>query len=537
MAEGGGQRVLLVGVWGLPASWRRVVYKPVLPPEPSGRWRAWRPDEWAEYGGWVESHSTIVAEAWALHSGGFEVSLLVFVADSLASPGGEDKTGCPDAKEISQGVKSASVGEPPESYKALVGRAGKLGEAYLECFLGEVFGEEAPGARLVVVPSSAAYRVRDDNRSISYYYRSEPSTARALMEYALLEALDNLRPDLVILDTSHGVNYFPLLAREALSRAVRVYAALRGGRVYYSVVNSDPVQAEGEESRIHVIEAGMVELGPLEALVEFYAGHARADRIRVFRSLTGGKPPVQALKLNKAAEEFRQRYAPLVGSLRLSYHYGFPLYIAAKLNGLDVEEARRWNTEYERLLAEALGAGRDPYQPRIKVDRDKGQVVVEWDYTLLPPALDTLYATRLLEKLAGESRGLLEAEAVEGITFYPLSRLQEMAEKFGVSIVGLTMLKSELNDIRGKVESFEAKCGRLAKPAAYDSLLSALEGGCNDAYTVSECRESIVNRRNFYAHAGMERHTILVARRGGDVQVAYRPECVGVVEKLLAEGG
>ncbi|WP_252901466.1 CRISPR-associated DxTHG motif protein [Vulcanisaeta sp. JCM 14467] len=71
-------------------------------------------------------------------------------------------------------------------------------------------------------------------------FEAKPNLYQLAVYHSVYRALTSGDYDWVYLDTTHGINYMPHLASEAVRLAVHVYAVRRGRPIEYVTVNSDP---------------------------------------------------------------------------------------------------------------------------------------------------------------------------------------------------------------------------------------------------------------------------------------------------------
>lgn len=98
---------------------------------------------------------------------------------------------------------------------------------------------------LVVVPSIGYFK----NNDINFVFKGSAETYLTSIYYHILGILqkrnnnsnNNGKEVEIHLDTTHGVNYMPLMCKEAVELAANTYAVITGKRVRVIIYNSDPI--------------------------------------------------------------------------------------------------------------------------------------------------------------------------------------------------------------------------------------------------------------------------------------------------------
>lgn len=525
-------RLLFIAVWGLPSGWSETRYYPLVPPKKLKEWV--KIGEWKASEHYVLSNSTAIAEIRLLIEHEWSVKLLVFGLDTIATPGGREKTGCQEAASVFKETISEAGQNPPSDYAGLSMRARRLLETYLRCFIGRTLSGSLD-YEIVVLPGVGHFAAK----GTKYWYRASPLTARTALEYKLYKTLRGFKPDAVILDLSHGVNYLPAIAFQALRRSLNAYAAIEGERPAYAVMNSDPVMDSGQESYIHLIEAGVAGRGLLELVSELASSpvfQASGATGRAYRMMKPIEPPKPLAELNKAHDSLTKRVSGLIKALARASSYGFALYIASRLEKLATASYREDQARLEALFETVSGL--NPGETPVRIDHSSGVVQVVWKYQLQPHILDALYAAEALEKLLGIYKEELGHSSLtvegKGIRMYDLDGLRSFMEAIGPSSIGLTLFKNEYHDIKERVENYVKNRGpgslEIPTPYAVVYETSGQEHHEGRGERGSKCE---IDKRNFYAHAGMERNSILVMAIDKKIYVGYRHECLSRIERIV----
>lgn len=96
-------------------------------------------------------------------------------------------------------------------------------------------------------------------------FKSKPDYYLSYVYYKSLKILEREKPDEVYLDTTHGVNYMPILGKDALLLATSAYSARHEKSVAFKMYNSDPViKGIAGPYELHVMES--INITPLSGL-------------------------------------------------------------------------------------------------------------------------------------------------------------------------------------------------------------------------------------------------------------------------------
>ncbi|MEM0311460.1 MAG: TM1812 family CRISPR-associated protein [Ignisphaera sp.] len=533
--------VLVIGLWGYPGGWHRARYIPVVPNDKRcvGKPSCWVPGEG------IDSYSTTIVEAVALKRLGFEIHLRIYGLDTLATPPrpssgkqpGKAVEGDPRAKlveEVGRRVEGSLCSDHIE-YNDVVEVARWVLERFTDMYTKEV-GEQL-AASVSVLPGIGVYRACSNLRR--FVYRGSPLNTYAALLIDLADALNCVDPDLVVLDISHGVNYLPVLGREAVHKSIRLYSALRGKKVVVAVVNSDPVQEPGQSSHIHLVELRTYEEKPLE-LFESTVSDLSMEELKP-RALERVEPPKEIQELSRVIDYTSKSYTDLMNALTRASSYGLVLYILTRMAGLDLGELERDISSLEGKVKDAL------YSRSVRLEGDS--VTVEHKYAVTPGVVDLLSALRLLKRLREAIK--LDFKAWEG--WVELELLEKLGGELGLSRIASKILMYEVQDIEKHVNALETLGVDLSKPLVYNTIIQVLNMSLEDAIAREKLREVLMeaehkarsrpeqrcqaNERHFYAHAGLERNIVEVKKQNGKIYIRYIPACLELINEIIAKGG
>ncbi len=530
----GKPKVLVVSTWGFPGGWRPVNYYVVKAPEVISKWGKY--SEWGVVGYCIESFSTTAAQVRELMRD-FEVSVVVYGLDTLAAPPyikvGSDSSGravshsevltrC--AEELSNRI-SYFLREAPKGYGEVVRRA----EEVLELFVREYFrfvGLSDDVWRVKVLPGVMECRL---GGAVRYDFRGSPLNTLVALELDLMRRIEAFKPDAVILDISHGVNYLPLVATESLNRVIMTYSATAGHGVGVAILNSDPVATTTTEAVIHVVKAEYVTCEPANLVSGFGEVFRKGNGGKVFKMLHSSAPSNSLTKLDKYVQNVRRKYSDLVSAVTEASRYGLVLLLVTFASKGRHEELSSDVRKVTELAEEAL-------KDR-EVRTSKDAVTVEHKHVLLPSELmHIVHVLRVLHHVveAVKRRVTTDDEVKETYCAVSTEDLEELAKELGLSKAAMTILENELSELRKSVKIYTQILGDLSKWTPYRRIRRLLEESTYEVLqdksrdellrTIDEeirRKECRVNRRNFYAHAGLEMNVVYVKVVNGKTYLSY----------------
>lgn len=505
---------VIVSTWGKPSGWRKASYIVEVPR---------RRDIELKECGWFKSTLGALVSAFP---GSF---LVVFVADTLAD--------------------SMSPMEC-EDYDCVRELASKYARQYLEA---EEYVPPRQRVELRVSPGCGAYR--------NLVVRGGPALFALNVYLYVLEKLREYRPETIVLDVSHGVNYMPLYAYYAVKRAATVYVLERGVELSLLVYNSDPVLKDGQTSILHLVERR--DLKWREVLPEAYSEVElatvnlkdlvnRTVKVPALPESEGGKKS-ELGRMVRQLREFLSRELTVLDvkelfekSVRVvkAARRGLILCLAYDLaeGVVGADKVRSYEELLFKLLERAVGLGRMDEQLVIYHYVWSGDLLYRIHTGLvvgsaLRRVLEGREPPFLLADLWRVHDELIVDEAASMIVKHELGEYENYVRAFAVlsRLLGIEVEDREIPykvvydtiaggefpelkeisressraEIAGKIGGFIEWLGAERRERlrhAVSQLLKELEG----------VRDIHVDPRNFYAHAGMERNITAVKFRFTD---------------------
>ncbi|MEM1598917.1 MAG: TM1812 family CRISPR-associated protein [Pyrobaculum sp.] len=504
-------RALVLASWGLPTKWREGLYiRPRIP-----RGRCPRPSEMEYVEDGVRSRTSLAAIVKTLVEAGHEPDVVIVGLDTLAFPGDYPDV-LPDARKALEELYAkmrrgeAGYGDVVEAARAFLG-------AYVRAYLQDY----ADRTEVVVVPGSGVYKAGNE---ITAYFHSDLQNAETAVLAALYEKAQRQVYDAVAVDMTHGVNYLAATLYKASEVAALYISAAQRREVCYAVFNSDPVYNDGERSRINIVKLERISEEPSL----FVSKMAEELEERLYAMAKPERAPQQMERLN-------QRYRALYEKARLpqtaqALAYGFGLYMVEKAKALAdaANEARRLVEEaQEAMRREVKVEARGAASP-------SGDVAIERSYAVNPSPVYLAMAVDVYTKHFGhvqtDEEGGTDLDTLKNLPLHEPAR---------------TILLHEISDVEERVALLREYAplpeGRYVDyNYIYDlTTLSAiqLKRKKEEPPPCEAGDKCDVSKRNYIAHAGLERTAICVKTQGGKIYVRYKDKCREVVEGMLAGGG
>mgnify|MGYP001772909082 CR=1 FL=1 len=364
----------------------------------------------------------------------------------------------------------------------------------------------------------------------------------------------------VVLDISHGVNYMPLMAYRSVVAAIHYYSLLKDSSIELLVYNSDPITPDGGEAVIHLVERTKVE--PSRALEHAYESSKRLNEKELSKLFI--KPPSAYREKAKLANKLKEARNELVYKLETTKEYiqrakgfvngarkGLPLYLMYQL------------AELAKL---------DPPNPLSPLEGLETKSIVEFEgnnirviYLANPSeeALDLIFTIALLHRLIKDGENLTRSS-------FTLDSLRSVIDNYIVERFSSTIARHEMDDIENRIEASKAifeKFNLSLTEAPYQLVYELCEAKAGEEKVIEayrenperftdwlhnhfdelkpqaekllrehqdyKCEGSKIDKRNFYAHAGLERHAVRVNLR--EKTLEYYPECLETVRKYANE--
>ncbi len=541
-------KILVVGTWGSPIGWYLARYVPLQLKDPS---RAGRPVSWDWSSYTIASHATTIALSYAFLAQGFAVYLEIYGLDTLAAPqipysarleGDEVRANL--VKEITKLLSEEFCCKDPESYDEIVSRAKKVLSTSVSRFVEEIpqLNKDYAAFRLPmdrvfidVLPGIGTYTLRCGDMSKRYVFRGSPLNTFTAMFFSFSKRLREVNPDVVVLDISHGVNYLPTLAREAIAKAIEFYSALSGREIVFAIVNSDPVSQQNQESRIHLVEVRRIRRGRhdvLASIVDIVENESYTPK-----ALVPCRPPEEVKHLVEALRRAVGSLGDLVKAIVKASNFGLALYIATKVLELDSKTIRSYIQEIADNLKNVLTLR--------SISINDNTITIQHPVAVPPELCYLIEGLEILEIVVQSLRDIPRHEEYPHMV--ELEALKLVADKLDLHDIARHLLNNELNSVRKTVE-YAAKYLELdlSRPIIYRFIYESTQLPLHIALDPDRRREELeellsraerkiceVNERNFYAHAGLERNIVEMTIRNGKIYVGYVLRCRDKIEQII----
>jgi len=393
------------------------------------------------------------------------------------------------------------------SYEEVREAARRLVEEWIHHCTGGAGGP----LRVVVAPGIGRYTVGENRYLEARYARGlRAAPAEAYWAVAALETLRALREgvDHLIVDLTHGVNYMPSELYHATRYAASLHAVASGGGVSLEYYNSTPYPPgyRGDKPPIlPVYKVAEEKITPQSGALYLLA-HAPHNPKQA-RNKPGllAQTRDSSYKLEKNILEERNRLRreamEIVGEGLLALSVAF---VAAPLATLLVRVPSNPLEHTSRIVEESLGL----QWAAVRVGEEGGGIIVEHVLSVRRRGVQTvLLAGAMLEYVAR----IMPAETftVEGAVCARLDVLKRTVED--MVFPNKMIAEHELDNIQQKcLEGTHEGC----------PLRELGHGACQAP-----------NRRNLYAHAGLESNVTRILR--GEGALCYPEECKEKVKDML----
>jgi CRISPR-associated protein Csx1 len=276
---------------------------------------------------------------------------------------------------------------------------------YVELFLGRAD---------VVLPAVGWYE--------GYRFSGSLDNAGFFLIDEIYRRLKQLAPDAAVLDVTHGINYMPLFARQAVYMASKALYVRRGAPRCLLVVNSDPVTQGGQNAAINIVESVELEGTTLEEVLVDLATDKDITLLRLLKDA-----PREVAETTNAVRQLVRGVVDSLGVLPNALRLGLPLYFAQEgghVKKLAEEVAKAAEEVREAVL-------------RASLERDGAWVCVVRRLAADPG----LARLRILMDVLVWARGEVQRCGV-GDGFYRLGCLGDAADTLKLGVVAKTLLKN-----------------------------------------------------------------------------------------------
>ncbi|ARM76981.1 CRISPR-associated CARF protein Csx1 [Acidianus manzaensis] len=284
-----------------------------------------------------------------------------------------------------------------------------------------------------------------------------------------LEELQKENPKEVFLDSTHGINYMSLLAKDAIMLAISVYSVLKRTEVKFVVYNSDPYEST---KPLEVHETNSVKINPLAGLkyITFLILNKEENRYK----------PDKICSCNSSLFSHKD-----VHRLALALDGGLFLYVKQKLEqtNTQTEKGARIldvNNILKALEDEITNVTWDSF-------KYKGNVKVE----------------------TAEAHALFKVASI--FNFSSLEDLKNLVEKYCDEITK-TIVTQEISEIERSKNRIEDDWKEYAKIKESKKEKSEEDEGKKGHFT----------RRILYAHGGLPYDQILLKKENDKILIRYK---------------
>jgi len=517
-----GRKALLIATWGLPLTWNCVKY---IPPKLGGDKLCRRPSECEYVQDGKYSYSSTSAIYEELLRGGWDVRVVIVGQDTLVAKCTRDVSTSDQSKDLCSSMcneeEKRSIDKEYCSgnnelfnkvesggsihYEELLRRAEDVLRSYARTLLG---GDVEVRLRVVVLPGVGYYS--------GYRFEGFLENAKFVLMKELYEELSAYKPNVVVLDITHGVNYMPTLTYNAVTMLAKSLYVTEGLPKQVVILNSDPVTLQ---SRCGDVRINVVDVMDMDS-----EGVTIGDVLRSIGKFEGAilniQPQMDAAineelralrKDEKRLSDLSKIYVELISK---ALDYGMILYIATRLTHKDFEE-------FKSLVYDKMAKVDDvikryvsvKYEVKDEVSKkdEVGNVVVSRTFVANSDLVLQYVATKILEHVK------CRIECCRFEDGYDLRCLSDLVDSLKVGDFARTIFKNEVDII---TKNYGDKL--TGKPKLLCEVM-----GYND------CKECSANKRDLIAHAGLERNVTYVYKQGDRV-LAKCEKCLEEIEHNLS---
>lgn len=541
------EKTLVVGLWGFPGNWYRARYKPVVVDDIKSVDRL---SSWTTSRESISAHSTTIVLAKTFRDKGFETHLKIYGLDTLASPprldsnkirknGDRERADLVD--ELNRYLNEFAMHDP-KSYGDVVERAEMVLKLFVDGYtklVDDSLSKKLSSISISILPGIGTFDLVYSNTSKRYVYRGSPLNTYAALFLDLVETLEFVDPDIVLLDVSHGINYLPVLGREAVYRCVEFFSSVKRKRVVVAIFNSDPVNEQDQESYIHLIELKQFSAAPIELIRSF--AEVLTREFPKLRMLEHEKPSDMLNNVNRYVEEVCEKHIGLLNAIAKASSYGLVLYIAHKLFELDLNLLKSHVENLRNKILEAI--------KNRNVSRENNTILIKHNFAIPTTIIDLLNAMHLLMEISKNIK-TIETTKEDDTTFIEINMLKKLAKDVGLSEIAKTILESEIDNIEKHIATL-TKIGidiDLSKPTPLSAVMELIEKPMKIMLSEETMKNEIqqildkakkkkctIDKRNFYAHAGLERNTVEILTKNNRILIGYSTKCLEKIDNIITK--
>ncbi len=555
-------KILLIATWGFPGSWKKAKYIPPIPPEETHKWT--KLTEWQWSNEEIPTYSTTVALTQKLteqysSKEDIDIQILIYGVDTLACPPKlnpsnirEDEE---ERKELIRKLNEEKIRKfyekDPEDYNEVRRRAEEVLRLFVDKYFEKLINEKLikeESISIRILPGVGLYKLKYESDKEKYYeFIGSPQNTALVLELDLFDKLNEIKPSAIILDISHGINYLPVIAVDAVLRATKVYSALTNKSIPIAILNSDPVIEILQKAKIHLVQVLKVKETPLSLLREIIINVEKnipdINNILIYKMIKQTKPPEKIINLDKEIKQLYKEYFSKAKGILTESEYGLVLYTLTFHNTSNLEKTSNKINSIVETIHKALSK-------RKSIPNEKS-IKIEYEYALQSNEITSIiYLLKLLKEI-------LKSKNEGHNTLISIDYLEKYAEKIGLVGPGEILLKNEIHDIKERVKRIKEKLSlyidtpipytaiydlaellnnypilknTILKVIMHDRIRQIIAKFKSQEFDI-KCKD--IDERNFLAHAGLERNSIDIMSIGKRIYIRYRDSCREQVNKII----
>jgi CRISPR-associated protein Csx1 len=403
---------------------------------------------------------------------------------------------------------------------------------------------------LRVLPGIGRFKPKSGNEAVNFI--GNINAFRVATSISAYEFICRVKPETLILDISHGVNYMPVYVRQSVYDAFNAYVALNGRSARWVVYNSEPFSKDVnvEDLQLNIVED--FEVNAVRAREHLYNDF---ESLYIDGNFKPYKPDVRGLE---SIREWRRLNEQTIRFVKFS--------IMGQIIPLIETMRELIRFEREKLMSELKRYSYlEDCDDIVKITSDRKSLNVQYLHAPQYQTTLMMFIKDIVEKLS-------DREIVEAKNGYEIEGLGKITEKF-IREPGKTLIKNELFQIEERTELCRELQLKLNEWVLYRAITEVserqveFEGRKTKLITVyrnykdkkveeDKFKEIImrereglqkdvkefmkvksIDKRNFIAHASLEGNVTLISIRDGKIYVKYSQEKAmrNQLEKILGE--
>jgi CRISPR-associated protein Csx1 len=491
----------MICIWGDPSGWDLVKYN--IEEEKSENFKYSSKEYKSTLGALMELYD--------------DVNILLFVASTLVKPNESFK----NYSEIIDNVKS------------------KINE-YLN---NKEYCIDPKRIELKVLPGIGRFKDKNTGKIINFIGNVNAfRIAASILSY---EFISKVKPEILMLDISHGINYMPVYIRQSVYDAFNAYIALNEIKnARWIVYNSEPFNKGIKELRLNIVEN--IKINDLKAKNYLYNEFESLYSDKNFKAFKPDKGLSESIKNWRKLNELIIKFIKFSTMGQI-----IPLIEVMKdLTKIDHKKLVNELKKYSYI---------ENCDDIVEIKSSNDITCVKYIYEPSYQTVLMIFIKNIVEKLF--SNKITENE-------YKIDDLEEIANKF-INEPGRALVENEISQIRDKVNLCNELKMELSKWIPYRAIMEVGENEIDfenkkvklikfyrdykDGKISENTFKEIINRekdriqkrfekfmeiknidkRNFIAHSGLESNITLISLRNGGIYVKYSEE--EKIQKQLKE--